>query len=55
MIVPPPPQPGTVPASLSDKLSNIVEEKVSIIRLDLKREPHWLVTCGHGARMAVGA
>lgn len=31
-----------MPASLSDKLSTIVEEKAFMIRLDLKREPHWL-------------
>ena len=41
-----------MPASLSDKLSTIVEEKVSVIHLDLKREPHWL-DLGHGVRLHV--
>ncbi|MFZ1413324.1 MAG: hypothetical protein WAS73_01925 [Defluviicoccus sp.] len=41
-----------MPASLSDKLATIVEEKVSMIHLALKREPHWL-DLGRGVRVHV--
>ena len=41
-----------MPASLSDKLSTIVEEKALMIRLDLKREPRW-IALGHGVHVEV--
>ena len=41
-----------MPASLSDKLSTIVEEKALMLHLALKREPHWL-DLGHGVRVHV--